>query len=145
MNPKLIPCLLLAGAALAANYGFEPIGFVLAGGSAASGAYSLDGAAIERNRTPSRGGGYAILERQTVTVAALPGPDAPPLTILLGADTIELRWSSAGPGFRVESAPGLAGSAWQVLTNLPVSTETDHTVTLPRPGANAFFRLTRQP
>ena len=70
------------------------------------------------------------------------GPVAPVLTIALIGQQVLLSWPQSAVTFYLESTTNIAiPSSWATLTNVPVLTNGQYTVTLPAIGARKFFRL----
>jgi hypothetical protein len=58
--------------------------------------------------------------------------------------SLRLSWSTNYPGYALQSAPAPAATAWESVTNVPVTAGSDFTIEIPATGAQRFFRLKTQ-
>src|SRR5205807_4404369 len=67
---------------------------------------------------------------------------APAISAVLAAGSIVLTWPTSAAGFAPEFTSAL-GSAWQMVTNAPVTSNDGFQLVLPTSDAARFFRLRR--
>jgi hypothetical protein len=65
----------------------------------------------------------------------------PPLSIIPSGYNVVLTWTTNIAGFQLESATNLTGTAWNVVTPVPVVVNGLNTATNPLVGGRMFFRL----
>ncbi len=73
------------------------------------------------------------------TLSTTPGA----LTVSAASGSITLSWPVASAGFAVQSTTDLSTHKWTTLTNAPTLSGSQWQVTLPKSGADQFFRLIR--
>jgi hypothetical protein len=60
---------------------------------------------------------------------------------MAGNNSVVLTWPSAAAGYTLQCNPALNAATWSNVTNVPALINNQYQVTLPKSGANCFFRL----
>ena len=77
-------------------------------------------------------------------MAAVQTPDAPLLTITHSGLNVIISWSAPAEAFGLEMRDGLAAAgSWGTVTNTPVVTNDQKTVTIGITSGSKFYRLRR--
>jgi hypothetical protein len=76
-----------------------------------------------------------------VSVLVSPTNLTPTLTIVGGADTTTLLWTTSAIGFVLVGSTNLEPAFWSNVTNQPAISNSDYSVTLPLDPRTRFFRL----
>jgi hypothetical protein len=76
---------------------------------------------------------------ENLTDPTLPAP--PSLSVAKSGSNIVVSWPASAAGYGLQASDALVPSAWTAVTNTPVPSGSDLTVTLPAGSASQYFRL----
>ncbi len=72
---------------------------------------------------------------------SIPDYVAPAMTLALGTSDVQISWPSAESVFKLESSSSLSPAVWSPVATSPQLTGANYTVTLAKPAATTFWRL----
>ena len=72
---------------------------------------------------------------------SIPDYVAPAVSLSLQTTDVQISWPAAESVFKLESSPSLSPAVWSPVDTSPQLTGADYTVTLAKPAANTYWRL----
>ena len=135
---------LTSGALSAQNYAIDWFTVDGGGGTSTGAVYSVSGTSGQPDAGKMSGGAYTLDGGFWGIVAAVQTPGAPLLTITRSSANAIISWPAPAAGFELEMRDGLsAGGSWVTVTNTPVATNDQKTVTIGITSGSKFYRLRR--